>query len=334
MQHVYTPGGGLIAYTSDRVGHFDIWLINPQNGVYRQLTNGLGDSFSQPFWSPDSRKIAFIGKNRVLYIVAVASGAVARIDQLGDGAGVTLNWSPDSRKVAYTKEDLVIMYDTVTHKAEGILQPNATDVQWFPTGQELLFQAVDANGISQLFRIRTDGTGKQQITHNTGGPLHDASLSPDGKFVLYTTPGVSISLIHTVELATGNGFEVQGGPLAKNYYLTWSPDSMRIAYSATNFANSKYYSEIRSVGRKGENDHIWAASNCFATPVTWSPNGGKISYLSGCTEQKFASEMWVLDFNYPTPVQLLTDSQIMSLQWSPSPLIHLSKTKLYNNVLF
>ena len=30
--------------------------------------------------------------------------------------------------------------------------------------------------------------------------------------------------------------------------------------------------------------------------------GRKIGYLSGCTEQEFATEMWVIDVNHPVPI--------------------------------
>lgn len=273
----YAPPGnrGLIAYTSDRGGSYDLWLYNPRNGGNVQLTNGLGDSFSRPIWSPDSSKIVFVGKNGIIYVVQVSTGSIASIDQLEEGAGLYLDWSPGSQRLAYTKRDQMILYDVMTHEAQSIQQPGASDVQWFPSGAELLFQAPDASGISQLFRIQTDGTGKQQITRNTEGPLHNIRLSPDGTFALYTTPGVSISIINTVELSTGDVFEVKGGPLAKNYFPEWSPDSLQMAYSATAFDDRGYLSQVRTAGRRGENDRIWAISNCFATPVTWSPDGRK-----------------------------------------------------------
>lgn len=329
------PGGqGLIAYTADRGGQYDIWLYNPRTGENVQLTSELGDSFSSPEWSPNSRRIAFIGKNRIIYVVDVASGAIAQIDQMEEGAEFKLDWSPDSSQIAYTKQGRIIMYNVLSHQAQSIQQADSTDVQWFPNGRELLFQAPDASGISQLYRIQTDGTAKQQITRNTGGRLNNAQLSPNGSFVLYTTPGVSISIIHTIELSTGNVFEVKGGPLAKNYYPTWSPDSSKIAYSATAFEDRGYFSQVRTVGRRGEEDRIWAISNCFASPVTWSTDGTKIAYLSGCKEQEFASEMWAIDLPHPVPIRLIEGVNIQSLQWSPTSIVDGTQKNTYTNTAY
>ncbi|HEX6923603.1 MAG TPA: hypothetical protein VF149_07250 [Bacillales bacterium] len=323
---------GWLAYTSNRGGLYDIWLFNPQNGEDRQLTNGLGESFSVPVWSPDSRKIAFVGQNNILYVVRLSDDSVARIDQFGEGLGVHLSWSPDSEKITYTKNGEIVLYNILNHHVKRLNQPGATDVQWFPGGTGLLFQAPDSTGTSQLFRIQPNGTNKKQITHNTEGPLHDVLLSPDGAFALYTTPGASISLIRTVDISTGDVYEVSGGPLAKNYFPVWSPDSSKIAYSATAYGDRGYYSLIRTSGKKGENDRTLTLSDCYATPVTWSPNGRKIGYLSGCYGQGVASELWLIDVNSPFPIRVLAGVQIASLQWSPKPIAVDRKT--YTNKIY
>ncbi len=323
----YAPPGdqGLIAYISNVGGDYDLWLYNPSNGENVQLTTGFGESFSVPYWSPDSTRIAFVGKNKILYVLHLLEGTISRIDQFTEGLGIYLSWSPDSQKLVYTKLNEVIMYNLETHQNQKINQPGATDVQWFPSGTELLFQASDASGFSQLYRIRTDGTSKQQITQNTGGLLNHVRLSPNGLYVLYTTPGASISIIYTLEISTGSVFEVRGGPLAKNYFPVWSPDSSKIAYSATAFEDVGYFSLIKTTGRRGENDLTRAISNCFATPVTWSSDGRKIAYLSDCTNGT-ASEMWMIDLLHPVPIRLREVAFITSLQWSPTPIVALKKT--------
>jgi TolB protein len=328
----YAPPGtnGLIAYTSNRTGSYDLWIYNPSNGLSQQITTELGESYSTPFWSPDSTKIAFVGKNGILNVMNLAENSIAQIDQFTDGLGVFLHWSPDSQKLVYTRTNGLVLYNVQTHQAEMINQAGATDAQWFPSGTELLFQAPDPGGISQLFRIKTDGTGKVQLTRNTDGLLNTVRLSPDGTFALYTTPGVSISIIYSVNLLNGNVFEVKGGPLAKNYFPTWSPDSSTIAYSATAFENN--FSLIRTTGRQGMNDRTRAISDCFATPVTWSPDGRKIAYLSGCNTQGSSSQIWMIDVTHPVPIRLVGEGSITALQWSPLPVSSLKKT--YSNTTY
>ena len=328
------PGGsGFIAYTGNHEGQFDLWTYDLRNGETKQLTNGLGDSFSIPMWSPDSSRIAFVGKDRVVYVIYVTSGSIGAIDQLTEGGDFSLDWSPDSVHLAYAARGIIQVYNTTLHVGTIVEQPGASNVNWFPNGEELLFQALDASGVSQLYRCQLIGTAKEQITHNEDGLLQNVLLSPDGSFVLYTTPGASISIINTIELASGKVYEVKGGPQSKNYYPKWSPDSLKIAYSATDFANNSYFSQIRTVNRKGDNDHIWAISNCFSTPVTWSPDGFKLAYLSGCSSAEFAKELWMIDLKHPAPIQLLEGFTITSLEWSPEPILDLNE-KDYTNEAF
>ena len=328
LQIPYAPLGerGWIAYTSNRGGHYDIWLYNLMDGSHVRLTTGLGESYSVPFWSNDKSRIAFVGRNGILYVVQVADRAFAEVDQFADGLGIYIDWSPDSQWIAYSKKDDIVLYNILTHRVNRINVPDTTDVGWFPNGRELLYQAPDTSGISQLFRIGIDGMGKSQITQNRDGRLNDVRLSPDGLFVLYTTPGVSISLINTINLATRIKYEVKGGALAKNYFPIWSPDSSTIAYSATAFDDRGYFSQIRTSGRLGESDTTRALSNCFATPVTWSPDGRKIAYLSGCYNQGSSSELWAMDVFHPVPIRLVEGATITSLQWSPSSTVPLKNT--------
>jgi TolB protein len=126
---------------------------------------------------------------------------------------------------------------------------------------------------------------------------------------------VSISEIYTIELATGNIYKVPGGPEAKNYYAAWSPDSTKIAYSATQFINGKYYSLIRVSGSKGENDSTIAIASCYATPVAWSPDSRKIAYLSGCREEYPPVEVWSIDINKLVPINVLSGFTFYTLDW-------------------
>lgn len=330
----YPPLGdrGKIAYISNRGGKYDLWVYDVQNGESEQVTAGLGVSYSVPYWSPDSKKIAFVGKGGILYVVRLPEKTVARIDQVADGLGVYLDWSPDSQKLVYAKPSTIILYNVSTHQSQMITQQSATDVQWFPNGTELLFQALDEAGISQLFRIRTDGTGKRKITKNTGGLLNSVRLSPNGLFALYTTPGASISIINTIDLATGTVTEIQGGPIAKNFYPIWSPDSKTIAYSATAFEEVGYFSLIRTTNVLGENEKTRAVSNCYATPVTWSPDNTKIAYLSGCKPQGPSSEIWLVDLNHPAPIRIVSGGSITALEWAPEAVSQ--QKRIYRNTIY
>ena len=315
----YVPPGenGYIAYTTNMNGNFDIWLYHPLNGEKRQVTFGLGESYTIPYWSKDSLKIAFVGKNQILYILYLPTLSIAQIDQLTDTVNARIDWSPDHRKIVYSNQSQIVIYDVYTHYALGIKENQPRDPQWFPNGKEILYQALDEKGVPQLYRIQTNGKNKKQLTKNKDESLNYVRLSSDGKYVLYTTPDASISFIRTIELDTGKTYEIQGGPLSKNYYPEWSPNSEKIAYSASAYDTLGYFSEIRLTDSQGEKDHIWAISNCFSSPVTWSPDSLKIAYLSGCSNETGASEIWMIHLYHPVPIRIVADgATITSVQWS------------------
>jgi TolB protein len=80
------------------------------------------------------------------------------------------------------------------------------------------------------------------------------------------------------------------------------------------------------------NEVTRAISDCFATPVTWSPDSRKIAYLSGCKQQGSSSEIWLMDLTHPVPIKLVDAGVITELQWSPLPITSLKKT--YSNTVY
>ena len=306
-----------ILFTSNYGGvSYDIWLYQPLTGHIFRLTQNLGEEFSIPYWSPDTRYFSFIGKNNIVYVMSLTRREMAQIDQIEPYT--LLSWSPDSQYLSYVKNGRIVIYNIRSHASSSIIQEGAADVQWFPSGTALLFAAPDEAGNVQLYAINRDGTNKRQLTQNTQGPLHNVRLSPDGQFALYTSPGVSISLITTVNLSTGESYSIEGGPQAKNYFPEWSPDSSLIAYSATDLVENRYISLIQTDSRVGGQQKTLASSTCFATPVSWSPDGNRIAYLSGCTNQEQADQIWIVDTRNPVnPMKVIEAGRITALRWSP-----------------
>jgi TolB protein len=314
----YPPPGGtgkLAVILNDDISSY-LGLYEPSTGRLSTMPVAEASETSRIFWSPDQTKVAYIGSSGIISIIDTAVMRTSNIDEI-DVPGF-IDWAPDSRRISYSKGENIIIYDVISHTFKTINRPETLYVQWFPSGTELLYEAKDKANVSQLYRNNTDGTREIQITNNINGLLNNVRLSPNGRFALYTTPGVSISEIYIVELATGKLYKIPGGPEAKNYYPTWSPDSNKIAYSSTQFINGKYYSLIRFSGLRGEGDSTVAISSCYSTPVTWSPDSRKIAYLSGCRDEYRPVEVWSIDITRLVPVNLLSGYSFYSLDWSPS----------------
>lgn len=315
-----TATPGILAYNKQEGGSYDIWLYDPADGQSAPLTEGgIADASSVPYWSPDAKRIAFIGEQGVVTVIELPSRTVSRIDQIE--LYQLLSWSPDSRFLAYTRPNRIVLYDVLSHRATELQVPGVQEVQWFPSpnGNKLLYSAQDAAGNGQLHEIRVDGTAARQLTRNTSGPIHNLRISPDGSRALFTSPGVSISIIYSVLLSNGTITALEGGPQGKNYDPAWSPDGSTIAYSATQYVEGKgYFSYIQTESAAGGSKRIWSVSDCFSTPVTWSTDGSSLAYLARCLDDGGPTEIRIVNLRQPAPVPaLIPPAPITALQWSP-----------------
>jgi dipeptidyl aminopeptidase/acylaminoacyl peptidase len=90
---------GLIAYTSDQDGDFEIWVMNADgSGQYKLTDNNAVDGSLA--WSPDGNQIAFITNrdgNDEVYVMNADGSNVRRLTQTTDASESFPAWSPDAR---------------------------------------------------------------------------------------------------------------------------------------------------------------------------------------------------------------------------------------------
>lgn len=307
-------GSGKIVFTSLDNEKYSIRSFDFQVKEEKVLVSQFVNAGSIPYVSPDEKKLAFIGENNKVYIYNEETTELISLGQSTEYS--TMNWSADSIKLVYVTPGNISIYNIQTKKITTIDQPDSSYPQWFPDGKELLFQSPDSSGIKQLYRIREDGSNKKQIGNNIWNFYNNVELSPDGSFILYTTPSASVSIIYTLEINTGKIHQVPSGPQGKDYYPKWSTDSTRIIYSSTNYRPGSFYSQINIAELQGRNYQTYAVSNCFSTPVSWL-HDERIIYLSGCNtclEENQANEMWLVDLRKPVPVPVVSGIKIIQLQ--------------------
>lgn len=106
----WAPDGKSIAYWSDRSGEYELMIADPgKPGSAKKITT-LGAGFRyQLYWSPDSKKIAFIDQTMNSHVVDVATGKLTHMDKDLNLLEYPLrtwrvSWSPDSRWIAYTRQ--------------------------------------------------------------------------------------------------------------------------------------------------------------------------------------------------------------------------------------
>lgn len=103
---VWSPDGKYIAYISDKIGEFEIY-IQAQDGTKEavQLTKDADTYYFGISWSPDSKHIMWNDKKMRLRYVNVDTKAVVEIAQSNIWEYSQYVWSPDSKWISYVESE-------------------------------------------------------------------------------------------------------------------------------------------------------------------------------------------------------------------------------------
>jgi tricorn protease len=148
----WSPDGRQLAYWSDRSGEYELYL-RPASapGAERKVTT-LGAGFRYHlYWSPDSRKVAFVDQAMTIQIVDVESGQATRVDQgqywfEGNLESFRPSWSADSRWLAYGRDlpnqsSAIFLFDSRSGHSTQVTSGFYNDQQpaFDPDGKYLYF---------------------------------------------------------------------------------------------------------------------------------------------------------------------------------------------------
>jgi Tol biopolymer transport system component len=193
---VWSPDGRYLCFSSDRGGSLNLWRI----AIDEESGEVLGEP--EPLTTPskwsgqlsvsqDGQRIVFTALERGSNIKRVPFDPMAE-SVAGAAESVTRSTapvdsevlSPDGQWLAYRssgrQEDLFVV------RSDGSDPRRLTDdlhkdrgPSWSPDGERIVFYS-DRSGRYELWTIRPDGSGLQQLTDTTGRPFWYPKWSPDG----------------------------------------------------------------------------------------------------------------------------------------------------------
>src|SRR3984885_10962569 len=104
----FSPDGKRIAFSSDRNGNLDVYIIPAKGGEAKQLTYHSADD-NVLGWTPDSRSVLFSSQRgedfmAKLYVVSI-DGGLER--SAGPDMGIAGSYSPDGKKLAINRKGQV-----------------------------------------------------------------------------------------------------------------------------------------------------------------------------------------------------------------------------------
>jgi dipeptidyl aminopeptidase/acylaminoacyl peptidase len=195
------------SYKFNDTGWFDdkrshVWVIDVGSGAARQITSGEDWNDSDPRWSPDGTRIAFVSdrtgkafdesRNTDVWVVSAAGGALTKISD-HEEEDSSPRWSPDGKTIAFVgrlrpREHPKIF---VAPAAGGQPSRNVapaldlipSNLTWGEAGRALFFET-GVKGETHLFRVDArDG----KIRQGTKGAraVRSVDFSDDGRRMVY-----------------------------------------------------------------------------------------------------------------------------------------------------
>ena len=292
---------GKIAFTSDRDGNLEIYVMNPDGTNQVRITsNNVVDVC--PTWSPDGRKIAFVSQKQ--------DGSFAIFTMNADGAGRT--------EVTALNGSRLVASDTILTRWRLL--------SWSPDGGRIAFH--DYSDVSEsidIFIVNVDGSGRQNLTADHAHLDLTPVWSPDGSKILFSRydmyEGYVGTMLHTINPDGTNLTRLLNG-FADGWNEDtpdWSPFVNKIVYSVNrwDWVFDLYIANPDGTERQFFHGCDWTDNSCKLDALTpgFSPDGTKIVFSMLDFRTITPQKLYVKNLD-GTGLMLLTDNG-SSPSWQP-----------------
>jgi TolB protein len=254
----------------------DIFLLQ-LDGSLRRLTHGGIDS--EPAWSPDGQRIAFLraernAAHRLFVARADGSGQRSLPERVTDHA----TWGPDGDRLLFALAGRVLIARPETRAPRVLvdeLPSIAGDARWSPDGSRVVFVLGQSETSGDVYVVSVRGERLDRLTRlgpRVGRP-YSPLYSPDGTRIAYLLAG---SLV--VMNADGSAQTVLARFAERDFpsSLAWSPDGRTIAYARLRLGGDRRGSGIYIVD--ADDGELRRLTREIDSNPEWSPDGERIVF--------------------------------------------------------
>ncbi len=173
----WNPNDEWIAFVSDRDGNEELYLMKTDGSRVQRLTYNTARDI-HPYFSPDGKYILFNstreGPSLDIYRYTLANQKIERLTNTKSDE-TCARYSPDMKSIVFLANDDISDDVFVMNMSNGLVEnitgtPQVRD--GWPTfsndGKWIYYSAIE-NQVFHIYRIRPDGTGREQITDAAEG---------------------------------------------------------------------------------------------------------------------------------------------------------------------
>jgi Tol biopolymer transport system component len=191
-----SPDGTTIAVAGFGIGMSDIWLADPRRGTRTRMTFDERTNAVLPRWSPEGREIAFAQTTASCFERNAADDTIRFLSPDGSGE---------------TRQPISGGYPTF-------------DRDW----TYIAFVRTDAETGRDICFMPLDGTSEAKPLLRTHASEEDPALSPDGRWLAYTSNESGMEEVYLTRFPSGQGkWQVSSGVGVLPH---WSTDGSRLYY--------------------------------------------------------------------------------------------------------
>ncbi len=296
----FVEGNLLFVYSGVQFGNIapsTVWVAGRDGSDATLLTDSLHQSVS-PVWSADGDGVFFVSNargGRDLYYQRVRGTRPDDAAQrLTSGLKIHGIAADGKGRIAYSAWTTNVGIWSLPFPRSGPVSVSTAHpimsttesievLRLSPDGQWLAFDS-DRSGNMDIYKMRVDGTGLQQLTRDPADDFRP-SWSPDGREIAFHS-WRSGNRDSYVIAADGSAERIIASGPAHEYSGTFSPDGSQIAFDSDRSGQIEIYiagSGSAGVGKREAEGGVRRLTTGGGSLARWSPDGKFIAYTITAT---------------------------------------------------